>query len=53
MTKTFQLVLYLSTTGRGCWKHDVENSEVSTRISGKECPRHLVITRFIYTADLR
>lgn len=53
MAKTFQRVLHLSIIGRGCQKHDVENSEASMRISGTECQCHLVITCFIYNGDLR
>lgn len=53
MAKAFQPGLHLSSIGRGCQKHDIENSEASTRISGTEDQRHLVITCIIYNADLR
>ena len=53
MTKLFQLALHLPAIGRGCWKHDIENSEVSARIGGKECQRHLVTRCCICNVTLR
>lgn len=53
MAKTSQLVLHLSSLGRECRKHDVENSETLIRNSGIEDQRHLVITCLIYNVDLR
>lgn len=43
MTKPVERMLHLPAIGRGCWKHDVENSEVSTKINRTECQCHLVL----------